>query len=178
MRQLGIGTAAYLSDNNDQIFSSTAAEPWPATLQAKYVTTWKAFRSSFDKRPEGSDAIPANQPVSYGINVNILTQTSGGPTDFDGNVTKITSTSSLIYMAPTVDPAQAKVAFVANTGGTNASLPMPGAPTTRRGTHGNRAQINALYMDAHVAALNYRDYATTTGDEGQRRWMPIPPTTP
>src|SRR5690349_10159042 len=70
LRQLGIGTAAYLSDNEDQIFSSTATETWPKVLQAKYVPNWKVFKSSFDKRPDNT----ANPPISYGINSRIIVQ--------------------------------------------------------------------------------------------------------
>src|SRR6201995_3360178 len=76
LRQIGIGTAAYLTDHDDQIFKSSDA--WPqllntdpsSTSPGKYVPNWKAFRSDFDRRPDG--VVPPN--VTYGINVNILTQ--------------------------------------------------------------------------------------------------------
>src|SRR5688500_11378012 len=62
LRQLGIGTAAFLSDNDDQIFKSSAETKWPVVLQSKYVPNWKAFRSAFDKRADN----PTQPPVSYG----------------------------------------------------------------------------------------------------------------
>jgi prepilin-type N-terminal cleavage/methylation domain-containing protein/prepilin-type processing-associated H-X9-DG protein len=176
LRQLGIGTIAYLSDSNDQIFSKNASDPWPVTLQSKYVQNWKAFKSAFDKRPDSSSTDPAGVPVSYGINTNILTQSSGDDA-FDGNMSKLVSASQLIYMAPAVDEAQKDVVFLPNKGSTSAELKPPAsAPTNRaafRGTHNNRGQINTLYMDSHVTALNYKDYATKDNDEGKMRWYPL-----
>ena len=171
LRQLGIGTIAYLSDNDDRIFSTTSDPVWPRTLQSKYVPNWKTFRSAFDKRPDD----PTTPPVSYGINNNLLTRSTDG-TGFDGNVTKVTATSQLIYMAPATTNA-AELTFN-GTAATNVSLTVPTSTATNRaayrGTHNNRALINALYMDSHVAALNYREFSTSTGtQEDQKRWNPI-----
>ena len=170
LRQLGIGTAVYLADNDDQMFSKAAATPWPTTLQAKYVPAWKVFKSSFDKRPDNS----TSPPVSYGINTKLLTQ---DPAAFDGNMTKLVAPSQLIYMAPNIDQTQTDIVFVAKTGTDAVELPIPaGAPANRkayRGTHTNRSQINALYADSHVASITFKEFATSTDPDGKLRWMPL-----
>ncbi|HEX8296024.1 MAG TPA: type II secretion system protein, partial [Chthoniobacteraceae bacterium] len=74
LRQVGIGLNAYLNDNNDQYFAKTGGgedeTSWPKTLQAKYVPSWKIFRSPFDKETSSrpSKQEPPNIPVSYGLN--------------------------------------------------------------------------------------------------------------
>ena len=175
LRQLGIGTAVYLSDNDDQMFSAAATDPWPKTLQAKYVPAWKVFKSSFDKREDNS----TTPPVSYGINANILTPAAAaaGADSFNGNASKLAAPSQLIYMAPNIDPSRTDVFFVAKTGADAVSLAQPAsAPTSKamnRGTHTNRSQINALYADSHVASIPYKEFATTTTDDGKLRWLPL-----
>jgi prepilin-type N-terminal cleavage/methylation domain-containing protein/prepilin-type processing-associated H-X9-DG protein len=184
LRQLGIGTAAYLSDNDDRIFgkadaSDTSASTWPKTLQSKYVPNWKAFRSSFDKvSASRSDATTAVDgiAVSYGINANILERTD----DFDGNVTKMDAPSQLVYMAPVMTDAP-EIVFT-GTAGEDVSLPVPTAATDRksyRGTHNNRSQINVLYMDTHVTSEQYVNFSKSTGtDDNKARWQPIWKTAP
>lgn len=179
LRQLGIGTAAYLSDNDDRIFGKADANDataitWPKALQSKYVPNWKAFRSSFDKvTATRSDAIDVadSVAVSYGINANILERKD----DFDGNVTKMDSPSQLVYMAPAMTDAK-EVEFKGKAS-QDVPLPVPTAATGRksyRGTHSNRAQINVLYMDTHVASEQYRDFSKSTGtDDNKARWQPI-----
>jgi prepilin-type N-terminal cleavage/methylation domain-containing protein len=180
LRQIGIGTAAYLSDHDDQIFKT--GDMWPQLLNTdpaanppvagKYVPNWKAFRSAFDKRTNDG-------AVSYGININILTQVTGGanPTDFDGNVTKMDAPSQLIFMAPALSAPL-------KTGGNNAFIGTSTTPTILNpaalfeGTHQSYKQINALYMDMHVATLKYGPaanddaFSNVTGDPGIKRWKP------
>ena len=179
MRQLGIGTAAYLSDNDDRIFGKAeegdaAATTWPKALQSKYVPNWKAFRSAFDKvSKERSDAtaVADTVSVSYGINENIL----GRKNDFDGNVSKMDAPSQLVYMAPAMTAAK-EVEFK-GTASEDVSLPVPTAAKDRasyRGTHGNRAQINVLYMDTHVTSERYVDFSKSAGtDDNKARWQAI-----
>jgi prepilin-type N-terminal cleavage/methylation domain-containing protein/prepilin-type processing-associated H-X9-DG protein len=170
LKQLGIGTMAYLSDNDDQIFKSGATPTWATTLQSKYVPNWKSFRSAFDKRQDN----PTAPPVSYGINQNLLTHTTGDGA-FDGNVTKVTAASQLIYMAPA--PTNTPEVLFIGTATTENVLPIPTAATDRksyRGTHNNRGQINALFMDSHVSVLNYKEFSTSSGTpEDEKRWKPI-----
>jgi prepilin-type N-terminal cleavage/methylation domain-containing protein len=180
LRQLGIATLAYLADHNDRIFSSATPGGWPSVLYSKYVTDWKTFKSPFDKRPDGA-ASPtgAGVPVSYGINVNILTQSASGGNAFDGNVAKYTTPSQLIYMAPNVDLTQSLLVFIPGTGDSNVTLnPPTKAPETsrdNRGTHARRGLLTVLFADDHVANIGYRDFATTSSADGsaQARWQPI-----
>ena len=164
LRQLGIGLVAYLNDNEDQMFkkeSGGGAEvvSWPVTLQSKYVTNWKVFRSPFDKRPDRVD--PPGIPVSYGINNNL----------FGVNASKFDAPSQLLAMAPALVPGT-DVAFL-GTSDSNPNVPMPeGGGTGKLGTHNNRAQINVLYADSHAASIPYREFASTQDESGLRRWWP------
>jgi len=179
LRQLGIGTAAYLSDNDDRIFGKaadgdTGASTWPKTLQSKYVPNWKAFRSAFDKvSATRSDVLePADSVVvSYGINSNILERQD----DFDGNVTKMDAPSQLVYMAAAM--TDAKDIEFKGTASQDVALTVPTAATDRksyRGTHNSRSQINVLYMDTHVTSEMYTNYSKSSGtDENKARWQPI-----
>jgi type II secretory pathway pseudopilin PulG len=190
LRQLGIATAAYLTDHNNQIFSDAVPGGWPSVLHSKYgefliedgkeVSDWKVFKSPFDKRPDGA-ASPtgAGVPVSYGINVNILTRSASGGSAFDGDAGKLTSPSELIFMAPNVDLTQSLLVFIPGTGDSNVTLNVPTkAPATssdNRGTHASRSQTSALFADWHVASIAYRDFAATSSADGsvRARWQPI-----
>jgi prepilin-type N-terminal cleavage/methylation domain-containing protein/prepilin-type processing-associated H-X9-DG protein len=182
LRQLGIGTAAYLSDHEDLIFKNT--DKWPQLLNndpatnipGKYVPDWKAFKSNFDRREKTATLVP----VSYGINTNILTQTVGGEA-WDGNVAKMDAPSQLIYMAPVYTKAKSNDQPVFT--GTDAAIPTAqltpgGASTQIFGTHSNGKQINVLYMDNHVASLRFGPatnpdtFQSVTTDEGKKRWQP------
>jgi prepilin-type N-terminal cleavage/methylation domain-containing protein/prepilin-type processing-associated H-X9-DG protein len=166
LRQLGIGLAAYLNDNEDQMFSLVASDPsgaaatWPTTLHDKYVTNWKTFRSPFDKitgaRPNPS-APP--YPVSYGINTNV----------FGVNASKFTAPSELIIMAPHVAPGP-EVVFIDDSA-TNPQLPLP-TGGGKNGTHSGRNQINALFADTHVEGLNYKKFSDTSSVDGMKAWYP------
>lgn len=182
LRQIGIGTAAYLSDHEDILFKS--GDKWPELLNTdpatavpgKYVPNWKAFRSAFDKREQTTTTVP----VSYGININILTQTTGADA-WDGNVSKMDAPSSLIYMAPVYTRQKANDApvFTGTSTATPASQLTPGGITNQSfGTHSNGKQINVLYMDNHVSSIKFGPATNTdsfqniTGDEGKKRWQP------
>lgn len=176
LRQLGIGSIAYLADNDDKIFSQNDTTKWPQTLQGKYVPDWKVFRSTFDLRSDDSSG--TNSPISYGINTNILNQQAGTSGKFNGNVTQCVSPSQLVYMAPALSAAL-------STAGKNAFTGTPTNPITldpsalKNGTHANYKQINALYMDSHVASVLYKDFSTTTdqstanGINGILEWQPL-----
>jgi len=188
LRQLGIGSIAYTNDNNDQTFtinpSQTTTIAWPVALYSKYVTNWKVFASPFDTIASsytGTLADGSDSYVSYGINNNILNGATSTPT-FDGNTTKFSSPSQLILMAPVVTAAPpASTIKFPNTknGNQNVALPVPASYTGNYGTHMNRGQINALFADAHVQSLSYRDFCTTaavgTDTSGPARWQPIYP---
>ena len=178
LRQIGIGTTAYLSDHEDQIFKT--GDKWPellnttpaSTVPGKYVPNWKTFRSPFDKRADNS----ATPVISYGINLNILTQSSGDNA-FDGNISKMDAPSQLIYMAPALVAPLKTAGLTAFTG--TSSSPTPLNPATLfEGTHQGYKQINALYMDMHVASVKYGPanntdaFSNNTGTDGDKRWKP------
>lgn len=168
LRQLGIGLTAYLNDNDDQMFPVAGGgggeqTSWPITLQSKYVTNWKVFRSPFDKvsglRPDIQQ--PPNVPVSYGVNVNCL----------GVNASKFASPSQLIIMAPALTPGTELI--FSGTSDTNPSLMMPsGGGNAKQGTHSGRTQINALFADTHVSTLSYRQFSLTEQEEGLKQWWP------
>ena len=162
LRQLGMGTVAYLNDNEDQMYSRGAesgggAVAWPSTLHRKYVTNWKVFRSPFDKRPDRDEE---NAPVSYGLNTYL----------FDVHSSKITSPSQLILMASAVSSGKALDFPEANRGSTNVEVRPGSGP--KSGTHNNRSQINVVYADAHAASINCQEFSSTADAEGARRWFP------
>ncbi len=179
LRQIGLGIAAYLADNDDQIFKNppdSGSLPWPQVLQAKYVTSWNTFKSPFDKRDAGNQTSVATIPVSYGVNVNILTQAARPA--WDGNWSRLASPSQLVLMAPVMDPT--KLSEPTFTGLASAGVVLP-EPTTagKLGTHGGRVQINVLYADTHVSTLRYMPASDTeafsniTGETGLKRWKPM-----
>ena len=169
LRQLGIGLVAYLNDNEDQMFKKDSGgggaevTSWPITLQNKYVTNWKVFRSPFDKqsgaRPDRVEA--PGIPVSYGINENL----------FGINASKFESPSQLIAMAPAMLPA--KEVIFAETSESNPKVVMPQAAAGGKlGTHNNRSQLNVLYADSHAVSIPYREFASVEDEAGLRRWWP------
>jgi prepilin-type N-terminal cleavage/methylation domain-containing protein/prepilin-type processing-associated H-X9-DG protein len=187
LRQIGIGTVAYLNDNNDTIFSdqtslqdpSSSTLFGPGLLQIQYVPNPKVFHSPFDKR---ADRATGPAIMSYGVNTNIIKRPAQAtnPSDFDGNWSKLSAASQLIYMAPNIDVSNANsVTFLPLDATTATVLALPTAATSSsgyRGTHNNRGQINALFADGHVSSLNYRDYSdSNSSDDAQKRWKPIYP---
>ena len=180
LKQLGLGLATYLADNDDQVFSTAGngGKFWPEVLQSKYVTNWKAFKSPFDKRSDGSQTTVSTIPVSYGINVTLLTQAAKPA--WDGNWSRLVSTSQFIVMAPVMDPSNVTVPTFTGFASTAVTLPVP-ATSTKLGTHNNRAQINVLYADTHAATLKFatkpdtdtESFNNVTGDSGLKRWKPL-----
>jgi len=166
LRQLGLGIQAFLNDNDDQMFAKSAgggAETisWPQTLQKKYVTSWKVFRSPFDtvskSRPD-TEKEPV--PVSYGINQNL----------FSVNASKFLAPSQLFMMAASIQPGP-NLTFT-GTSETNPELVMPAGSGQKSGTHSGRGQINVLFADSHVNSVNWREFSETATEEGLKRWYP------
>lgn len=158
LRQLGLGTVAYLNENEDVMFpiggsAGGDSSTWPQALHTKYVSNWKIFRSPFDKRP---DKDGNNAPVSYGVNTNL----------FGIQTSKFQSPSQLIMMAPKVGSGK-ELSF---SGTANENVDVSPTGGAQSGTHTNRTQINVVYADAHAASINAREFGETSGPEGQRRW--------
>jgi prepilin-type processing-associated H-X9-DG protein len=133
-------------------------------LKDKYNISYKVMRSPFDKvtgqRPDVESG--ANVPVSYGFNNDC----------YDTNTSKWTSSSELIIGAPAVEPGT--VLQFSGKASQNVTVNKPsGGGGKKEGTHGNRNRINVLFGDGRVETLLYKDYATTSNEEGLRRWNPL-----
>ena len=187
LKQIGLGAAMYRNDNNDTIFSSTTSIQdsggstlfAPGLLQVQYVNGATVFHSPFDSR---ADKTTGPAIMSYGVNVNILNRPANpGPTEFNGDWTKITAPSRLVFMAPNLDPASAaSVTFRPLDASSPTVLNVPTQAINRadnRGTHMNRSQISVLYADGHVTiSVPYKEYSTSTGtDDDKLRWQPVVP---
>ena len=181
LRQLGIGTTAYLADNNDLIFrvvpvgSATANSGWQVALWGKYVPNWNIFKSPFDPRSPvtPTDALGTGVPTSYAINAYIF---GGQPSMFNGNTRTYTSPSLLIYMAPCYEgvPTSAASWF-----GTGATINFNVAPSMEtQGTHNNGAFINVLYADCHAGQIPFAHtggFTDSTSVVGLASWQPLNP---
>ncbi|HSI13239.1 MAG TPA: type II secretion system protein [Chthoniobacter sp.] len=187
LKQIGLAAAMYRNDNNDTIFSATTSVQdsagntlfAPGLLQVQYVNSPKIFHSPFDSR---ADKTTGPAIMSYGVNANILNRPANpGPNDFNGDWTKLTASSRLVFMAPNIDPSSANtVGFRPLDASSTTVLNVPTQAVTKadyRGTHMNRSQISVLYADGHVAlSTPYKEYSTSTGtDDDKLRWQPIVP---
>lgn len=159
LRQLGLGTVAYLNDNEDMMFTPGAAggdaSTWPQTLHSKYVSNWKVYRSPFDKRADSDDN---SAPVSYGFNKNVL----------GVHTSKFQSPSQLIMIAPALQAGK-EVRF---SGTAQQNVDVSPGNGAQSGTHTNRTQINVVFADAHTASINAREFSEASGTDGLRRWSP------
>jgi prepilin-type N-terminal cleavage/methylation domain-containing protein len=172
LRQIGLATQMYMNDN-DQVLPATLT--WPGTtatpvLYSKYIGTRKIFQSPFDKR---SPAETDTAPVSYGINTNMYAASPG----INRNMTSVVSSASTILMAPnyTGDPTQSSSWTGTSTNAPN--LPVGGAGTS--GPQRNGKQINALFCDYHIEAMQFGPNTivgsfkdTTSNPLGQKHWDP------
>jgi prepilin-type N-terminal cleavage/methylation domain-containing protein len=164
LREIGKGVFLYLNDNNDDFFPSAGGtSTWPDVLHDKYNIAWKQFRSPFDRvSGQRPDRDSGSVPVSYGLNSQC----------FDTNTGKWTSAGNLIIGAPAMGGGS-EISFN-GTSSQNVQLNgPPGGPGSKLGTHKNRSFINALFGDGRAEQMNYRDFATTSGEEGSRRWNPL-----
>jgi prepilin-type N-terminal cleavage/methylation domain-containing protein/prepilin-type processing-associated H-X9-DG protein len=187
LHQIGVGTVAYLNDNNDIIFSATTSQQdsagntlyAPGLLQIQYVPNPKVFHSDFDRR---ADKPVSPAIMSYGVNANMINRPAppSNPSDFDGSWAKLSAASQLIFVAPNIDVGSAStVAFLPQDASAPTVLAIPAPANTRadyRGTHNNRGQITVLYADGHVASIPYQVYSNSSStDDDKRRWKPIYP---
>jgi len=184
LRQLGVGTQAYLTDNNDIIFtqapagsSTSTTGTWQATLWSKYVPNWNVFKSPFDNRPNGTptDNLGTGMPVSYAINQFIYGSTPANP-PFNGNTTTYISPSQLFYMAPCYTGIPTSPASWTGTGiTTNFTV---GPSTASQGTQSGGAYINVLFADTHVASVYFAHtggFTDATSTAGLANWQPLNP---
>ena len=168
LKSIGTGIIMYLTDNNDSMFSSTAAatDTWPVLLHGKYVRDWKAFRSPFDKpttsRPK-TDTEPV--PVSYGMSEKVFDTFTGK---------WAASASSVILAGPAIDPSGTgkSVKFLDSaTSATNVKISTPTADNL--GTHQQRKAVNVLFADGHTEQMDWSKYMLNKTDVEQQRWDPM-----
>jgi len=162
MRQLGIGIMAYLGDSDQVLPKKDSADAnslsWPQTLQAKYVTDWKAFRSPFDKRTTaGADA--ASQPVSYGLNNNALTTTYV-------DMSKWKSPSTTILVAPNWDGTN-----FTGVSGQDVAVTAGSLKPTHQRKDPNTGMVGLLFGDMHVEA-SVRVVLVTGTAANTSKWDP------
>jgi prepilin-type N-terminal cleavage/methylation domain-containing protein/prepilin-type processing-associated H-X9-DG protein len=142
LSQIGKGLAVYMTENDDNYPPVTT---WAAALNPKYVPSWKAFQSPFDKR--GSIESATTAPVSYGMNNNLASKTAGD----------VVSPTNCIVMAPIMsDPVHLIFA------GTAAAQPFltktsNGSGATG-GTQNGGKMINILFADSHVNGMSMTDF--------------------
>ncbi len=162
LKQIGLGTVAYLNDNDDQMFPNTVTF-WPDTLQSKYITDWNIFRSPFDKRPVTN---VAPYPVSYGLNVNCFDTAT-----IPRSASKFAYPSQLILMATSMTAATTVTFTGVSASTASPSITAPAA-APKLGSHSGRNQINVLFADAHVTTMLWADYSDSTSTDGKKRWFP------
>jgi len=191
LRQIGMATQLYMNDNSGILFSTSGswmsqlynADPPPAT--PKYISSWGALVSPFDRPASPRTSAPnnANSAVSYGLNA-----TSGV---IGMSADKISKPSVFIVFAPAQASGSA-VNFrgIGNTtsqaaliGSSNvtvlASATVPNGPAAG-GTHSSRRQINALCADWHVESMAWsgtgpaftNTMPSGTDPDGAFRWSP------
>lgn len=174
LRQVGLAAQMYFNDNDGTIFSA-AGDPWMVSLHNKYLTSWKAFQSPFDKRSPSENNLTA--PISYGLNGNGI---AGTLTD------KIKNTSAFILFAP----AQTNKETVEFLGTASSAAPgvtvykgtsSPGGDygsSKPHGTHSGRTRIHALFGDLHTESLpwtSFKNESDSTSDPtASQRWNPAP----
>lgn len=176
LRSLGIGTIAFLNDNEDQFFKTS--DDWATILHSKYVPDWKSYKSPFDKN---TNSAGRPYPVSYGLNQNLSPASGapGGGSTFTGNMSQLVAGSQLIMFAPFYlgDP-NTPTSWTNKPGGPQQAVKTGGAGQTK-GTHLNNKQINVVYADSHAQSIKFLDFQTTSdqsatnGVDGAKQWYPL-----
>lgn len=164
LRQLGLATQTYLNDNDNAYFRPSSN--WMASLNPKYLPTWKIFQSPFDKRAPSETA--AQAPVSFGMNAN-ASGTGTGETLLSDTIKNPTG---FILFAPaqpfTKRGTDASVTVTKNSAGSGGAA--------RGGTHNKGQRINACMADLHVENMSWRDFHDdSSNDAAKQRWNPNPP---
>jgi prepilin-type N-terminal cleavage/methylation domain len=173
LRQIGLGMQTYLNDK-DSILPVINAVPGTGTtatpvIYPNYIATRRVFQSPFDKRsPSEADTAP----FSYGINQNMYDL-------INGNMAKVVSPSSTIFMAPNYNGNPALSASWTGIATNVPNLVVGGGAGMTMGPQRNGTQINALFCDLHVETMAFGP-ATTAGTFkdtlsdplGRKHWDP------
>jgi prepilin-type N-terminal cleavage/methylation domain-containing protein len=163
LRQIGLGTQRYLTDNDNALFAT--ATSWMSQLHPKYLPSWNIFQSPFDNRPALED--DASAPVSYGLNSSITDKLDSS---------KITNPSIFIVFAPA--QASGTSVLFQGTAATGVTVlktaTTPGGPATG-GTHNLRKRIDALFADLHAENMTWKVFANSPNGSDPstaQRWSP------
>jgi prepilin-type N-terminal cleavage/methylation domain-containing protein len=160
LKNLGMGLRTYLNANEGAMFSMTASQSWPITLQSKYVSDWRVYHSPFDPRALGED--PNSIVVSYGMNEAL----------FDTISDKWASPTQLVVAAPAIQMTEGELVWKAGTlSSSNVRISRPSATLKSAGTHLARESICALFSDMHAGVISSTQF-TSTASADQQRWVP------
>ena len=177
LRQIGLATQTYLSDNDNNLFSSGTS--WMSQLHPKYLPGWNVFQSPFDKRQAAEG--DTTSPVSYGVNASIYADPNNAMA-----AAKISRPVAFILFAPAQTSSAPTVTFlgVAGTGapgvtvlgiGSNTATSSPGGNATG-GPQNNRQRINAVFADGHCESLPWTVFTNNTSSASDpwaaQRWSP------
>ena len=174
LRQIGLATQSYLSDNDNNLFSSSTS--WMSELHPKYLPGWNVFRSPFDNPVPPRTALEndTNSAVSYGFNGN------PSPVIIGMAAAKISNPSVFILFAPA--QTSASTVTFQGTAGTGApgvtvykAASSPGGSAIG-GTHSSRKQINAVFADLHSENMLWsvfiNDAPNSSDPWAAQRWSP------
>lgn len=182
LRQLGIGFAAYLGDNDDTMFNGQAAltgsTSWSVMLgpgtASNYISDTHVFESPFDTRPYVSGS---NGNLSYGMNGNIVPNPTANPVT-GGTTTTFTSythPSTLMIVGPYNQLTGGNLVYSNMMQGPQTTV-LPGKGIV--GIMGNHSLLNVLYGDWHVGTVtltNFNNSSYLPGSSGGQSefWQPF-----
>jgi prepilin-type N-terminal cleavage/methylation domain-containing protein/prepilin-type processing-associated H-X9-DG protein len=178
LRQIGLLIRTYLNDKDDVLPVINALPGIGTTgspvIYPRYIATRQIFQSPFDKRtPAETDSAP----VSYGINSNMYLSTG-----INGNMSKVVSPSSTIFMAPRYNgnpKLNASWTSLSATSPFVVNLTPGGGAGMTTGPQSNGRQINALFCDLHAETMTFGPAGTpgtfqdTTTALGVKHWDPM-----
>lgn len=166
LKQLGLGFANHLNNNDGVMFDTAATDPWPKEIQKNFVQDWRIFQSPFHKTPPAS-AEP--YPVSYGINSNLLSA--------DNLVAEkwLAPRSKLIFAAPDIAYTPGDLQWDSSAiSSNNVAINKPGSSSDEIGTHEARGAINVLFSDWHTETMSSGRFSSTNSAD-RNRWDPTIP---
>jgi prepilin-type N-terminal cleavage/methylation domain-containing protein len=172
LRQLGVGTIAFASDNDGDLLyrdGAGADTNWATLLRENYSKDNNTFHSPFDKRAKKSGLTDMSAPLSYGANPDVIS--SGNPRNLDD----AQYPSQLIVFAPIMTTP---MVFDGTFSSLKDATKTTNGTGANGGTHGSNRRIKVVMLDGHVEDLEMMKYHSSTGTEAKNRWEFQAPTTP
>jgi Tfp pilus assembly protein PilE len=171
LRQIGLATQTYLSDNDNNLFSASAS--WMSQLHPKYLPGWNVFQSPFDKRPFVEN--DTTSAVSYGFNGN------QNPAIVGMAAAKISKPAAFILFAPAQDSGttvtfQGTAGVTANGGVLVYKATSSPGGVAPGGAQNSRQRVNAVFADLHCESLSWsifiNDSPSSSDPWAAQRWSP------